>query len=367
MSLQTRELPCRTGTLGLITLDSPATLNALSGNMITAMQQQLDRWAADDNVCLVLLNANGERAFCAGIDLGELYQHLDDDSDSDPVSGLFAPEYRLDYSLHTFPKPVITLAHGITFGGGMGLLQASRYRLVTPDTTLAMPEAAIGLFPDAGASWFLNRLPGSLGLFMGLTGARLNASDTMRVGLADRVIEPGHQAELIERITDQHWSGEIAADDNRLFRLLNQSGEASPSALPDSELARHEQDIARLCRRDALTRVVERLLDSPAGNDWWNTCMANLRQACPVSLALLEQQLSRGLQMSLRDIFRMELVMAARCTLNPDLREGIRARMIDRDGMPSWSHASLAEVPADYIEQHFEPPWPSDEDPLPLA
>ena len=367
MSLQTRELSCRTGTLGIITLDSPATLNALSHSMVNALQQQLDQWAADDNVCLVLLNANGERAFCAGIDLRELYQYLTDDAGSDPVSDLFAPEYRLDYSLHTFPKPVIALAHGITFGGGMGLLQASRYRLVTPDTLMAMPEAAIGLFPDAGASWFLNRLPGSLGLFMGLTGARLNASDAMRVGLADRVIERSQETDLIARITEQHWSGEIAADDNRLFRLLNQTPEAAPDELPDSELARYEQDIARLCRRDDMTRVVQRLQDSSSGNAWWNACMESLRQACPVSLGLLERQLSHALQMSLKDIFQMELAMTAHCVALPDLREGIRARMIDRDGQPAWSYRSLEQVPPDVVEAHFDAPWTADRNPLALA
>lgn len=364
MSIQIREIPCRSGTLGVITLNSPATLNALSPNLLRAFQARLDAWAGDDDVCLVLVTANGDRAFCAGADLRELYGALGDDSGIDPVKELFAPEYRVDYTLHTYPKPVITLAHGITMGGGMGLLQASRYRLITPDTMMAIPEATIGLFPDAGASWFLNRLPGSIGLFMGLTGARINASDATRVGMADLVIERRQQDELISRITDQYWTGEIAADDNRLFRLLNQIEEASQSNLPDSELARYEQDIARLCRRDELPRVVDRLLQSPPGNDWWNACIDRLRNACPVSLWLLERQLSHGLQMSLRDIFRMELVMVAHCVVLPDLREGIRARMIDRDQAPDWTHSSLTAVPEDTIERHFEAPWPDQEDPL---
>ncbi|GGY72080.1 enoyl-CoA hydratase/isomerase family protein [Marinobacter zhanjiangensis] len=364
MSIQTREIPCRSGTLGIITLDSPDTLNALSPALLRALQKQLDTWADDDSVCLVLISANGDRAFSAGADLRELYGALKDDSRVDPVTELFAPEYRVDYTLHTFPKPVITLAHGITMGGGMGLLQASRYRLITPDTLMAMPETSIGLFPDAGASWFLNRLPGSIGLFMGLTGARLNASDAMRVGLADRVVEHRQPDDLIGRITDQYWSGEIAADDNRLFRLLNQVEEAPSARLPDSELARYEQDIARLCRRDELPRVVGRLLESPAGNDWWTACIDRLRSACPVSLWLLEGQLRHGLQMSLKDIFRMELVMVAHCVALPDLREGIRARMIDQDQAPDWSHKLLAEVPEDYIERHFDTPWTEQEDPL---
>ena len=364
MSIQTREIPCRSGTLGVITLNSPGTLNALSAAMLTELQSQLDAWSDNDDICLVLINGAGERAFCAGIDIRELYHALKASPEAVTATRIFAREYRVDYTLHTFPKPVITLAHGITMGGGMGLLQASRYRLITPGTVMAMPEATIGLFPDAGASWFLNRLPGSIGLFMGLTGARLNASDAMRVGLADLVIEHEGLDELVERITDQYWTGEIAADDNRLFRLLNQAREARPSDLPESELASCEQDIARLCRRDELPRVVARLLESAPGHDWWNQCIDSLRKACPVSLALLEHQLIHGLQMSLKDIFRMELTLVTHCARHPDLTEGIRALVIDRDRQPAWSFQSLGDVPEDYVEGHFEAPWLEQESPL---
>ncbi|MFW5825533.1 MAG: enoyl-CoA hydratase/isomerase family protein [Marinobacter sp.] len=364
MSIQTRELSCRSGKLGIITLDSPETLNALSSVMFHRLQAQLDTWAGSDEVCLVLLNANGERGFSAGGNIRELYQALRTSPGVQTVTEVFAREYRVDYTLHTYPKPVVTLAHGVIMGGGMGLLQASRYRLITPDATMAMPEAAIGLFPDVGASWFLNRLPGRIGLFMGLTGARVNASDAMRIGLADLVIERAQQDRLIEGLTDQHWTGQVAADDNRLFRLLNQVEEAPAEQLPQSQLALYEQDIARLCRRDELPRVVERLLNSAEGNDWWQACIDGLRRACPVSLWLLDRQLAHGLQMSLKDIFRMELAMVANCGTHPDLMEGIRARLIDRDNQPAWRYPSLTDVPEDYIESHFVAPWPESDDPL---
>lgn len=364
MSIQTRELPCRSGTLGILTLDSPDTLNALSSSMLYDIRAQLDAWAANDDICLILINANGHKGFCAGGDLREMYRAMQGGPGNSSLSDMLSLEYQVDYRIHTFPKPVITLAHGITFGGGMGLLQASRYRLITPDSVLAMPEAAIGFFPDVGASWFLNRLPGSIGLFMGLTGARLNTTDAMRVGLADMVLDHTQLDTLIASITDQYWSGEIASDDNRLFRLLNQMDEAEPASLPESELARYEQDIARLCRRDELPRVVDRLLGSPAGNDWWNSCIDSLRSACPVSLWLLEKQLMHGVQMSLKDIFRMELVIAANCSAHPDLEEGIRAMLIDRDRNPKWSWSSLSEVPEDYIEGHFVAPWSDQDGPL---
>ena len=364
MSIQTCEFPCRSGKLGVLTLDSPATLNALTSEMFGQIQRQLDAWAADDSLSLVLINASGDRGFSTGADIREIYHALDRPDAADAVADIIARGYRTNYTIQTFPRPVVTVAQGIAVGGGVGLLQASRYRLVTPTTTLAMPEVDIGLFPGAGASWFLNRLPGSIGMFMGLTGARLNAPDAMRIGMADLAIEHGQQDELIQRITDQHWTGEVAADDNRLFRLLNQLPEAPADALPDSNLAVHEQNIARCCRRDELPRVVQRLLNSTIADDWWQGCVSRLARACPVSLLLLEHQLANGLQMSLQDILRMELTMASNCARHPDLREGIRARIIDRDNQPGWSHNGLAEVSEEFVESHFVAHWSEAEHPL---
>ncbi|WP_150911531.1 enoyl-CoA hydratase/isomerase family protein [Marinobacter halotolerans] len=371
MPIEVQELPCREGSVGVITLNTPETLNALSGDMIDRMQMTLDGWAASPEICLVVLRGAGEKGFCAGGNIRELYQVLspqDAGKAEEPTraAGYFAREYRLDYTVHRFPKPVITLAHGAVMGGGLGLLTASRYRLVTPDIVMAMPEISIGLFPDVGASWFLNRLPGRLGLFMGLTGARLNVSDAMRVGLADMVLQPEQAEGLVSRLQQERWSGECAVDDNRLFRLFRQLELPDYRALPESELARHEQTIARLSAGDHLPEIVDRILDADEQSDWWQAATANLRGGCPVTAWLVWTQLRKAQQMSLKDIFRMELTMATRCTERPDLIEGIRARLIDRDQSPRWSFGSVAEVPEDVVESHFTPTLDDSTDPMKL-
>lgn len=366
MSIEAQELPCREGFLGLLTLNHPGTLNALSEAMVEQAQDTLDRWANDDRICLVILQGAGDRAFCAGGNIRLLYDAMTGHGDQQAPARFFTREYRLDYTLHRFPKPVVGIGHGVVMGGGLGLLSACRYRLVTPDLTLAMPEISIGLFPDVGASWFLNRLPGRLGLFMGLTGARLNITDTLRVGLADTALLPEDRDTLLTRLQEQRWTGEAAADDNRLFRLLDQMPAPDYRALPQSNLEQHEQTIARLSAGEELPAVVDQLLGSDLDSDWWNACIGNLRGGCPVSAWLVWTQLKKAQQMSLKDVFRMELAMALECSRRPDLPEGIRARMVDRDQNPAWSYATVAEVPETVVAAHFEPEWDDETDPMQL-
>lgn len=366
MPIQVQEIKCREGNIGLITLDSPATLNALSASMIREIQAVLDQWADAAHISLVIFQGAGDLAFCAGGDIRELYGALSAEGDPNIPASFFANEYRMDYTIHRFPKPIIAIGHGAVMGGGLGIFSACRYRLVTPDVKLAMPEISIGLFPDAGASWFLNRLPGRIGLFTGLTGARLNVSDALRVGLADMAILPDHVNPLIERLKQERWTGEAATDDNRLFRLIEQLEHPDYRALPVSELARHEQDIARLSAGDELADIVGNLLAADIHSEWWHNCMDNLRGGCPVSAWLVWAQLKKAQQMSLKDTFRMELAMATRCTRRPDLREGIRARLIEKDNMPQWSFKTVAEVPESVVEEHFLPELDDSNDPMNL-
>ncbi|MEX0605853.1 MAG: enoyl-CoA hydratase/isomerase family protein [Marinobacter sp.] len=364
MPIHSEERQCLDGVIGVITLDAPATMNALSEQMIDAMQAQLDQWEDDDRICLILIQGAGEKAFCAGGDIRQLYQALNGPEAERTAARFFGKEYHLDYTLHRFPKPVIGWARRVVMGGGMGILAACRYRLVTPDLIMAMPEVGIGLFPDVGASWFLNRLPEGLGLFLGLTGARLNATDALRIGLADIAVYANQQETLLETLQSQRWSGEVATDDNRLFRLLNRLSSPPHETLPPSQLMQHEQTISRLCGEGDLIAMVDRLQAEAVNSEWWRTCMQFLAGGNPVSAWLLHEQLKRGRQMSMKDIFRMELVMATRCAGQPDLAEGIRARLIDRDQAPKWSYQHIREVSREHVELYFVPPWSEENDPL---
>lgn len=367
MSIDVQELPCREGHIGLLTLNAPKTLNALTEDMVNEAQATLDKWAEDPRICLIVLQGSGERAFCAGGNIRAFYEGLQGNGDTGAASRFFTAEYRLDYTLHRFPKPVVALAHGVIMGGGMGLLAGCRYRLITPDVTLAMPEITIGLFPDAGSSWFLNRLPGRLGLFMGLTGARLNVADAIRVGLADMILQPEQFASLLENLQDQCWSGEPAVDDNQLFRLISQHEALDYRAMPAGHLEQHEQTIAKLAAGRDLPAIVDRLLAHQSNDPWWQSCIDNLTNGCPVTPWLVWHQLGKGQQMSLKDMFRMELAIARECIRRPDLAEGIRALLVDKDKSPKWSFASVSEVPEKVVEQHFQPVWDDSNDPMNLA
>lgn len=364
MTIRAETIACLEGSAGLITLDSPRSLNALSEDMIITMQATLDAWAEDPEICLVILQGAGDRAFCAGGNIRELYNVLGTDQAEAEATRYFSTEYRLDYTLHTYRKPLICWAHGVVMGGGLGLLAASRYRLVTPSAQLAMPEISIGLFPDVGAGYFLNRLPEGMGLFLGLTGARLNQNDSLRIGLADMTVpEDGFEA-LVEHIRESRWRGEVAADDNRLYRLLNQFSNEHQTQPLNSELAEHEQTIATLCRGESLPDIVRDLLARETDSGWWQTAANNLRSGCPTSAWLVFEQLRHARQLSLKEIFRSELAMAVNCCNGKDLKEGIRARLIDKDQQPQWQHSSVEVLTADDVARYFIAPWAAAEDPL---
>jgi enoyl-CoA hydratase/carnithine racemase len=366
MAVQIEERPCTEGRIGVITLDAPTSINALTETMVEDMQSALDQWAMDEQVCLVLLRGAGERGFCAGGDIRRLYDSMTGNGDPATPIRFFSKEYRLDYTIHRFPKPVIGWAHRVVMGGGLGLLSACRYRLVTPDLIMAMPEISIGLFPDVGAGWFLNRLPDGIGLFLGLTGARLNATDALRVGLASQPVYSHQYESLMDAIQTTRWSGDPAIDDDRLYRLLVNLDQPPQDSLPASNLARHEGTITRICsdEDEGPVTVVEKLLAEPSEDPWWHDTVSTLRSGCPVSAWLVYEQLKRARQLPLEDIFRMELVMACRCAEEPDLAEGVRARIIEKDHAPQWSHHHVREVTAEYIERFFTPAWSEQDDPL---
>lgn len=366
MSVEVQELPCREGHIGLLTLNSPATLNALSEVMIAQLGDCLERWAADERICVVLIRGSGKTGFSSGSDLRKLYQSVSETENKEAAFSIVRHEYELIYALRRFPKPVVAIGHGAILGSGLGLFSACRYRLLTPDASLATPAMSIGLFPGVGAGWFLNRLPGRLGLFMGLTGAHLNVSDALRVGLADMALPDNDHEELLSNLLAERWSGNRAADDSRLFRLLSQAETLDYPALPASQLEQHERDIARLCAGSSLPEITDQLLVARINSEWWQASVKTLKGGCPVSAWLIWNQLQKAQQMSLKDVFRMELAMAWECVRRPDMEEGIRARLIDRDQSPQWSFARIRDVPDAVIDAHFVPVWDDQTDPMNL-
>lgn len=350
--------------IGLATLDSPQNLNALSLPMIEALDSQLQRWADDPAITCVLLRGNGPKGFCAGGDVRRLIEVQRDQPGEvhELARRFFASEYRLDHRIHSYPKPLICWAHGHVLGGGMGLLQGAGIRIVTPDSLLAMPEINIGLYPDAGGSWFLRHLPGRMGLFFGLTASQVNATDALALGLADRLLLPSQQDALIDGLLQLNWQ---LQPERQLHSLLQALAAQAASEAPASQWPERQPHI-------------EQLLDVPDLESAWQALVAladdtdpllaraarTLQAGCPLTAYLVWEQLQRSRHLSLAETFRLEYAISLNCCRYPDFSEGVRARLIDKDGNPQWHWPLLADVPQAVIEAHFEPTWNG---PHPLA
>lgn len=350
--------------LGIATLDAEKTLNALSLPMIEALYDRLQAWAASPEIVCVLLRGKGPKAFCAGGDVRRLAAACREHPGEVPplAARFFADEYRLDHRIHTYPKPLLCWGHGHVLGGGMGLLQGAGVRIVTPSSRLAMPEINIGLYPDVGASWFLPRLPGRLGLFLGLTGSPLNARDALELGMADRFLLEDQQTALIEGLLQLNWREQPAMQLNSLLRALEHEARAQMPAA---------QWLPRRPRLDQLLDVADpgsawRELTALQDDDDPLLAQAarSLAAGCPLSARLVWEQLVRGRHLSLAEVFRMEYTLSLNCCRHPEFPEGVRARLIDRDNKPRWHWPELRSIPEAVIEAHFQPTW---EGPHPLA
>ena len=362
--------------LACVTLNRPAALNALSLGMVEELQQALQRFAADPEIRGVLMQGTGEKAFCAGGDVRALYDSFR--SAGTLHDEFFVREYPLDYLLHQYPKPYIALMNGIVMGGGMGLAQGSRLRVVGDRTRMAMPEVAIGFFPDVGASFFLSRLPGALGTYLALTGTQIRAHDAVYVGLADYYLAPAAMQSLQSELDTLHWSAAgAAADRSDLERLLErlaltggagQPGAGQPGAGPPVEapLAKLR---AAIDEHFAVAGVPELLASlaresRPEYAQWAQDTHKLLRARSPTMLAVTLRQMHLGRSMNLADCLRMELGMVRQCFDHGDFMEGVRAVIVDKDNAPKWRPPRIEEVTTASVEAIFNDPWSAGTHPL---
>ena len=350
--------------IGHATLTAPASLNALTLDMIDALDQRLRGWQQDDRVVAVILDGAGGKAFCAGGDIRQLHTSvLESDHGPNPYGeSFFAREYRLDYLIHSYTKPILCWGAGIVMGGGIGLMAGASHRIVTPSSKLAMPEVSIGLFPDVGGSWILGRMPGRVGLFLGLTGARLNASDALFCGMADRLLEDGSLLTVIEHMQALDWQNDSATGHQLLTGLLRALEQEQAVAVPPSPVRDNFDRIQQVTDADTPKDMLEQM--QSLGDKWWQRAAATLAQGCPVTACLVVEQLRRARHLSLADVFRMELNMAVMCLRNPNFSEGVRALLLERDSTPQWQPAELGLVTPELLATFFKPLWSAKEHPL---
>jgi enoyl-CoA hydratase/carnithine racemase len=340
--------------LAVATLNSERSLNSLSTDMIALLYPALQRWAADPRVVAVLLRGAGEKAFCAGGDVRRICLAVREHGIDDPYAQqFFEQEYRLDYFIHRFPKPFIVWGGGIVMGGGIGLMAGASHRIVTETSRLAMPEITIGLYPDVGGSYFLSRLPGRLGLFIGMTGVHLNAADALYTGFANYALANSRQEALLQALIAQHWSDDAAENRAHVGNVL--ALEARPALAP-SPLLQHAAAIEARSRGDSLIAVYTHLTEASA-EPWLDRTAQNLAKGSPTSAALIYRQWHNARTMELADVFRQELTLSVQCARHPDFIEGVRALLIDKDNAPKWQPVAIEDVSADWVDGHYVEPW----------
>ncbi|PWB33903.1 crotonase [Pseudomonas sp. SDI] len=334
--------------IGHLTLNRPAGLNALTLDMVRRLQRQLDAWAADPQVHAVVLRGEGPKGFCAGGDIRSLY---DSYKSADSLHrDFFVEEYALDLSIHHYRKPVLALMDGFTLGGGMGLAQGADLRVVTERSRLAMPEVGIGYFPDVGGSYFLSRIPGELGIYLGVSGVQVQAADALYCGLADWYLESSKLASLDERLDSLSW-GERPLKD--LQGLLAKLG---TQHLDHPPLAALRPAIDHFFGLPDIASMIEQLRAvSVADSHEWALNTADLLETrSPLAMAVTLELLRRGRQLSLEECFKMELHLDQQWFDHGDLIEGVRALLIDKDKQPRWNPATVAGLSRARVDQFFE-------------
>lgn len=347
--------------IGIATLNAPRTLNGFSLPMAHLLHERLTAWAADDGIALVVLQGAGEKAFCAGGDLHSLYQSMrayrdagaTDVRDNAYAAEFFDVEYRVDYLIHTYAKPILCWGHGIVMGGGIGLMSGASHRVVSERSKLAFPEITVGLFPDVGGSWLLPRVPGKGGLFLALTGAPLNAGDAIYAGLADIHVAEAQRADVFNALAQVHWSDDAKRNHEQLSALLQEH--ASDAAT--GPLLRNAATVDALCEGGDVTAVVDAIGALQTDDAWLQTAQATLAAGAPGSARLAWEMQQRAVGASLADVYRFEYIAALHSAAHGDFAEGIRALLIDKDRSPRWQPATLAEATPQWAQAFFVSPW----------
>ena len=334
------------GAVGRITLNRPEALHALTTGMCRAMLEALLAWRDDPAVAAVLIDhAEGTRGFCAGGDIRMLAQAAEGAEAQAAARAFFFTEYRMNWLLQAFPKPTVVLMDGVVMGGGVGVSMPCQFRVATERTTFAMPESAIGLFPDVGGGWWLPRLPGEAGTWLALTGARLKAADCLRLGIASHHVPSARAPELKAALES---AGRL--DGEAIGGLLNSLAEPPGEPPVDAVLPLIDACFAH----DTVEAILAAL--EADGSAWAEAQLAILAERSPQALKVALRQLRTGATLpSFADNMAMEYRLASRVVLRPDFREGVRAVLVDKDGRANWSPPTLEAVDDVLLDSLFAP------------
>ena len=341
--------------IGVATLNRPRQLNALNLLMCGLLLEQFSRWASDQQIVAVLLIGAGDKGFCAGGDVADVARHIRAAGPQRYVYGdrFFAVEYQLDALMHTYPKPLLAYAHGVCMGGGLGLFAAASHRIVSDRARLAMPEIHIGLFPDVGAGYFLNRMPGNAGILMATTGLIINEADALFAGLADHFWPHEERAHLLDGLLALTWQGDARLDRIALDEWLALSARRYLRGLPVSNLRQYFDAIRYITSATTAAALRDSLLAAAREDPWFESAAESLTKGSPVSAVLILEFLRQTRKLSIEQVLALDLRVARQCQRNHDFAEGVRARLIDKDRNPAWSYPCIEDVPDAVIRKHF--------------
>ncbi len=345
----------RRGGVATVLLNRPQALNAFTLGMYRQLDPMLRAWAEDPSVHAALIEGAGDRAFCAGGDVRAVYEAGKGISgDRAFTSVFFAEEYRIIRFIHHFPKPYIAIIDGITMGGGAGVSVNGAYRVATERTMFAMPETGIGLFPDVGATRFLNLCPGRIGRYLGLTGVRLGAADALYCGFATHFTPREQVPALAAALVGIGW--EAGRERTQVDAVLARFA-ADPGPAP---LRARQPAIDRCFAGDTVEAILDALHNETADSDWAAETRTLLLAKSPTSLKITLRQLTAGRGFDLEAALRLEYRLTQHVMAAHDFYEGVRAALVDKDQKPDWQPDSLAEIGGAAVDAYFAPLGPGE-------
>lgn len=338
-----------TGGLGRIMLNRPKAFNALTLDQIRAMEPALAAWAKDDSVQLVVIEGAGEKAFCAGGDIRDLYD-AGKAGNREVVRSFFTEEYHLNRQIKTFPKPYIALIDGFTMGGGVGISIHGSHRITTERTVFSMPETGIGMFPDVGGTWFLSRLPGRIGVYLGLTGARLKAADCYYTGLSTHHIPSERHDDLFQALTSGKGSLGSSDEAQAAVTIILDMFHEDPGVAP----LQSQRELIDHCFAGTSVEDILRRLDAE-GSEWSQKTAESIRSKSPLAQKIAFRQMQVGPSLDFDRCMQTEYRLAMRVAGTGDFLEGVRAAIIEKDNAPKWNPASLDAIPQSDVDALFGP------------
>ncbi len=335
------EIICeRRGAAGLVTLNRPQALNAITHGMVLELARALDAWEADPGITRVVLQGAGGRAFSAGGDIRALYEAGKAGRHDDALA-FWRDEYHVNIRIKRYAKPYVSLIDGIVMGGGVGVSLHGAHRVAGDRYRFAMPEVAIGFFPDVGATYALPRLPGATGMYLALTGARVGPDDAGALGLATHVVPSSAFPDILDRL--------VAGED--VDAVL---AEAARPTEP-GPIGRERGVIDSCFSAESVPAILARLeAAAEAGSDFARATAADMRSKAPSSMAIAFEQVRRGRDLSFEQAMATEFRIVSRVVREPDFYEGVRATIIDKDGAPLWAHGRVEDIAPDWVAAHFE-------------